>query len=74
MRTQSSSVHERQTLGLHVQATLLGHRVAWLEVKQARAEAAAIKKKVEQGQQLLLQRQKELQESQAPVKLGSSPP
>lgn len=57
-----------------LQATLLGHRVAWLEVKQAREEATATKKKAEQGQQLLLQRQKELQESQAPVKWGPGPP
>lgn len=52
----------------------MGHRVAWLEAEQAIAQAADFKKKFKQGQRQLLQKQQELQESQAPVKCAPSPP
>ena len=51
----------------------MGHRVAWLEVDQAVAQAADFKQKLKQGQRLLLQKQQELQESQAPVKCVPGP-
>ena len=56
------------------QAELLEFRVAWLDAEKARLELQDLKDKMQQGEAQLLERQQELQESQAPVKCALDPP
>ena len=57
-----------------MQAELLEFKLAWLDADEARERLIDFVEKLKQGQKLLLQREQELQESQAPVKCAPNFP
>ena len=54
------------------QAELMEFRVAWLEADQARLQAIDTRTKLEKAKALLVERKRQLEESQAPIKCALS--